>query len=391
MIVLFISQTPVTVKSYSLHKKPILQHIPDESDVSQSTNDHPNDDSEKETANSSKSTTAKKSSMSRKSSTTSTSSCTSSKAKTVTVRSKKVKNEKVVTETETTSMPTKSDTPSKRTRTGHSNSTIVKAEKITDVKKIREPARSEWFDETVFSTKRIKHTPKIKKEPPPKDSIACVKCNSVFDTSEELSSHEKKCYVKYLYPCDDATCTKTFSQKSMMNQHYCSAHLGQPFPCRYCSKSFASKKSRDHHEKATHLNTEAGVTFKYECRQCDYKTDDKTEFTSHMDHHQEFKRYKCGFCDEGFYTQSHLKNHFPKCKAMVEKQPIKPRPKEERLKCGQVFSSRSAHRTHFLDKHTKNPDSSEKIYCDLCLFVFTSQKGYAAHCHHSADNAKRCS
>ena len=135
MIVLFISQTPVTVKSYSLLKKLILQHIPDESEISQSANDHPSDDSEKETANPSKSTTAKKSSTSRKSSTTFTSSCTSSKANTVTVRSKKVKNEKVVTETETTSMPTESDTPSKCTHTGRSNSTIVKAEKITEVQK----------------------------------------------------------------------------------------------------------------------------------------------------------------------------------------------------------------------------------------------------------------
>ena len=81
----------------------------------------------------------------------------------------------------------------------------------------------------------------------------------------------------------------------MMNQHYHSAHLGKPFQCEYCSKSFASKKSRDHHEKATHLNTKEGVTFKYECKKCDYKTDDKTEFTSHMDHHQKFKRFKCGF------------------------------------------------------------------------------------------------
>ena len=53
------------------------------------------------------------------------------------------------------------------------------------------------FGEKVFSMKQIKHTPKIKKEAPSENSIACLKCNSVFDTSEELSSHEKKCYVKY--------------------------------------------------------------------------------------------------------------------------------------------------------------------------------------------------
>ena len=192
----------------------------------------------------------------------------------------------------------------------------------------------------------------------------------MFETSKELSSHQKKCYVKYCYPCDDANCTKTFSQKSMMNQHYRSHHLGKPFQCEYCPKSFALKKSRDHHAKATHLSTKEGVTFKYECEKCDYKTDDKMEFTSHMDHHKEFKHFKCGFCDEGFYTQSHLKNHFPKCKALAEKQQQKPKPKEECSKCGQVFSSRSSHCTHFLDKHTKNPDGSEKIYCDLCFLYF---------------------
>ena len=94
-----------------------------------------------------------------------------------------------------------------------------------------------------------------------------------------------------------------------MNQHYCSTHLGIPFECKYCDKTFLSKKSRDRHQKSGNLSDNANVTFKYNCDKCDYKADDKTEYTSHVDHHSEFKRYKCGYCDQGFYMQSHLTNH----------------------------------------------------------------------------------
>ena len=75
---------------------------------------------------------------------------------------------------------------------------------------MHESVRSEWFDKKVFNMKRIKHASKIKKDTPPEDSIACLKCNSVFETSKELTKNEKKCYKKYSYPCDDDKCEKTF-------------------------------------------------------------------------------------------------------------------------------------------------------------------------------------
>ena len=132
-------------------------------------------------------------------------------------------------------------------RLGSSKSSTVESETVKSVKSIRDSAREEWFHE-----KRIKHTPKIKKEVPPEGSIACLKCNSVFETVDELTTHEKGCYVKYNYECNDAKYTQTFSQKSLMNQHYCSTHLGLPFECKYCDKTFLSKKSRDRHQKSGH-------------------------------------------------------------------------------------------------------------------------------------------
>ena len=90
----------------------------------------------------------------------------------------------------------------------------------------------------------MKHTPKVKKDTPPPDSIACLKCNEVFLNVDELTKHKKKCYVKYIYDCLDPKCHRTFSQKSVMNQHYRSKHLGEPFECWFkdCPKTFASKE-----------------------------------------------------------------------------------------------------------------------------------------------------
>ena len=188
----------------------------------------------------------------------------------------------------TSTKPNKVVTRSKRS--GSSKSSTVESETVKSVKSIRDSAREEWFNDKIFDTKHIKHTPKVKNEALPEGSISCLKCNRVFETVDELTKHEKGCHVKYSYECIDAKCTQTFSQKLLMNQHYRSTHLGIPFECKYCDKTFLSKKSRDRHQKSGHLSDNANVTFKYNCDKCDYKTDEKTEYTSHVDHHSEFKR-----------------------------------------------------------------------------------------------------
>ena len=127
-----------------------------------------------------------------------------------------------------------------------------------------------------------------------------------------------------------------------MQQHYRAKHLGEPFVCKYnCSKTFESKKSCDRHKKAVHEANKKGVSFKYNCKDCDYKTDDRTEYTSHCDHHINFKHFKCGNCDEGFYTQSHLTNHMRKCKTETAEVTCNPYNigNEECCKCGQKFKS----------------------------------------------------
>ena len=145
--------------------------------------------------------------------------------------------------------------------------------------------REEWYDETIFDNKRIKHEVKVKKESPSEDSIFCLKCNETFDSIEDLNAHLKnKCYTKYSYKCLDMKCTKTFSQKSNMQQHYYTVHLGKPFKCQYCDSYFTYIKTHTKHEKAQYKDKlSKSVTFKYSCADCTYKTNDKTEYTSHVD------------------------------------------------------------------------------------------------------------
>ena len=397
---LFISQNPVTIKSYTLRsgnteQKPILP-IPDEFDenltaeIEQASNStKPNKSSKTAKSASSPSEPEKVSNAKpKKSSKTAKSTSSPSVTQTISVKSKRVsRNKKVVSETVTGTKPNKVVTRSKRS--GSSKSSIVESETVKSVKSIRDSAREEWFDDKIFDTKCIKHPPKVKKEAPPEGSISCLKCNSVFDTVNQLTKHEKGCYVKYSYECMDKKCTQTFSQKSLMNQHYWSTHMGKPFECSYCEKTFMSKKSRDRHEKSGHLSKDPNVSFKYNCDKCDYKTDDKTEYTSHVDHHQEFKRYKCGYCDEGFYSQSHLTNHIThnRCKKMPQASNVQQK-KEECSRCGKTFKSRAAHCTHFFDKHVKEPDGSMNPHCEPCLVVFSSAKGLKTHCTHSVDHER---
>ena len=76
--------------------------------------------------------------------------------------------------------------------------------------------------------KELNTNVKLKKEVPSDDSIYCIKCHDTFDSIDDLNDHTKnKCYTKYSYTCLDQKCTKTFSQKSNMQQHYYTVHLGK--------------------------------------------------------------------------------------------------------------------------------------------------------------------
>ena len=170
---------------------------------------------------------------------TSKSTTTSKQTETVNVKSKKSK--KVVCDVN----EGQSKQVVTRSKDSKSKSTSVNTETTTSsVKSVYKNAHKEWFDDKIFDTKCIKYTPKVKKEAPLPNNILCLKCNEVFADVDELTRHKKKYYVKYSYDCLEPSCQRTYSQKSVMNQHYQLIHLGEPFVCRFddCVKIFDSKK-----------------------------------------------------------------------------------------------------------------------------------------------------
>ena len=200
-----------------------------------------------------------------------------------------------------------------------------------------------------------------------------MKCNETFDSIEDLNAHTKsKCYMKYSYKCLDKKCTKTFSQKSNMQQHYYTVHLGKQFKCQYCDSYFTYIKTRTKHEKAKHKDKlSKSVTFKYSCADCTYQSDDKTEYTAHVDRHKSFLRFCCGNCKKGFYSQAHLMYHLSKCFDELKN--------FECIKCGMKFATEKELRFHFKSVHV-DPEKGEKYYCDTCIVILFTQNGMRHHC-----------
>ena len=121
--------------------------------------------------------------------------------------------------------------------------------------------------------------------------ICCLKCKEVFQDVDELQLHEKKCFLGRRYPCKYPGCGHVNSQKSLLNEHIKGVHENNPFRCEVCSETFIYWKSLRKHEKWAHAEPDSMHMFKYNCSECDFVSDDRTEFQTHMDRHMNMKHY----------------------------------------------------------------------------------------------------
>ena len=110
----------------------------------------------------------------------------------------------------------------------------------------------------------------------PTNEISCNKCKETFENVDDLQEHEKSCFKGRRYTCH--LCTHTNSQKSLLREHIKGKHEGDPF-CP--DEIFIYKKSLNKHVKLVHTPKEA--KFKYNCPECDFASDDKTEYQTHLD------------------------------------------------------------------------------------------------------------
>ena len=180
------------------------------------------------------------------------------------------------------------------------------------------------------------------------ESICCTKCKKVFQDVEELELHEKKCFPGRCYPCTFPGCGHVNSQKSLLKEHMKGVHENNPFKCGLCSNTFIYWKLFRKHEKHYHSQPESKHIFKYNCTECDFVSDDKTEFQTHMHRHMNVKWYKCNVCAMAFFTQSQLTNHLKNsCTSLIGY-------KFECSVCGKKLKSEDRYREHFYSQHVTN-------------------------------------
>ena len=240
----------------------------------------------------------------------------------------------------------------------------------TELQQRKEQSRASWFDPNKFDSKRIKHPKKVVKELPDDAQIYCTKCNEVFRSTDELTAHEKECFKGRRYKCTDNSCSKMFSQKSLMHQHYKAVHLNDPFLCSFCQEPFVYKKSLEKHENTRHQTKKV---FKYNCKICPKQTDDRTEFQVHMNRHTNVKPYKCNICEASYYSQSQLTAHLrTSCNALSDD-------KFECSVCGKKLSTEDHYREHFKGQHVDTVQGTI-FYCEVCISRFFTEKAFNRHC-----------
>ena len=113
---------------------------------------------------------------------------------------------------------------------------------------------------------------------------------------------------------------------------------------------FIYKKSYNKHFKLYHESgPENRAKIKYLCHDCNFVSDDRTEYQTHVDRHRNVKQYKCNVCESAYFTQSPLTNHLKNsCSSVVEDN------KYECSVCGKQLKLEDLYREHFYGQHVLN-------------------------------------
>ena len=196
----------------------------------------------------------------------------------------------------------------------------------------------------------------------------------------DLQEHEKSCFQGHRYACH--LCTHTNLQKSLLREHIKGKHEGDPFWCSFWpDETFIYKKSLNKHVISVHTPKEA--KFKYNCPECDFASDNKTEYQTHINHHENVKHYKCNLCSQAFFSQSQLMGHLrDSCIANKPKPVVASSSYSdgsfECTVCGKMLRAENSYQEHFFGQHVDNQDR-EWFYCEICISRFLTIKGLDIH------------
>ena len=192
----------------------------------------------------------------------------------------------------------------------------------------------------------------------------CKVCQQCFTKHTEYKKHKVTCTtVSKKHTC--SKCYKSFSQQSLLNQHFDYRHTDKPkrFVCTPCGKSFELKKSWQEHNHRLH--DDKGK--KYLCDFCSRSFYHFSEFTLHRASHTGLKPFKCVRCGEASFTSAErLTKHLKRCGVSANIQCNK---------CGKGYADDLGLAKHIKDVH----DPKNKWVCPFCNLDYNSEGGWYGH------------
>lgn len=135
-----------------------------------------------------------------------------------------------------------------------------------------------------------------------RDGFMCKVCDKVFETEDDLQSHEVVAHPK-LFKC--GSCEKSFTKKRALVDH-AQVHSGlKPFKCEYCSKTFRLRWNLTLHERS-HTGEKPYVCNFENCSMAFVR---RESLKMHKMAHTGQKPFECDVCDKKFSLNWLLKRH----------------------------------------------------------------------------------
>ncbi|XP_043942350.1 zinc finger protein 501-like [Protopterus annectens] len=197
----------------------------------------------------------------------------------------------------------------------------------------------------------------------------CTRCSKCFTRRRNLKQHYAVHTGEKTYKC--AECSKCFASRSSLRQHHTVHTENKPYKCTECSKSFTRLSSLREH-RAIHT-----AESPYKCTECSKCFTRLSSLREHHSVHTAERPYKCSECGKCFTQKRHLKYHQ---KTHTGNTPYKC------FECGKCFACPS-----YLQQHHATHTGAKPYKCTECSKCFTRLSSLQIHENqHTGEKPYKC-
>lgn len=154
----------------------------------------------------------------------------------------------------------------------------------------------------------------------------CSECLKSYKSKRGLLSHIKRIH-DVVRPFKCSLCPRSFSAKSLLNQHVFTHTREQPYKCSYCGMQFNTSGNRNRHVQTKHIEGPATCIF------CNERP---LSLLHHMTMHTREYPYLCRICGKELRSKSYMSKHV-KLHTMIHQ-------RKKCLICAKTFAKKSTYR-----------------------------------------------